>query len=139
MKTANRHEERTTRLHLLPEIVLLEGKDDRNREFALGKRTIFEGGFTRLEGAYYIERDTVALLSDLPSPRKLVCLVHEVGHALIWRIPFHWVRENLEWFWDCLYMRRRIERESYVGYYKLYRHVYGRFPWLFGFNLEYTN
>jgi len=131
--------ERSARLCLLPEIVVLETKDDRNKEFALGRRTIFEGGFTRLEGAYYIERDTVALLSALPPLRKLICLVHEVGHALIWRIPFHMVRENLDWFWDCLYLWRRIDRESSVGHYKLYRHVYGRFPWLFGFNEVYRS
>ncbi len=139
VKTVRRSRERKARMRLLPEIVVLETEDDRNGEFSLGRRTIFEGGFTRLEGAYYIERDTVALLGDLPPLRKLICLVHEVGHALIWRIPLHLVRENLDWFWDCLYLWRRIDRESYVGRYRLYRYVYGRFPWLLGFNEKYRS
>ena len=48
VKTSMRSGERKARLRLLPEIVILETEDDRNKEFALGRRTIFEGGFTRL-------------------------------------------------------------------------------------------
>lgn len=38
----------------MPEIVVLGLEDDGNRGFPLGKRDIFEGGFKRLVGDYYV-------------------------------------------------------------------------------------
>lgn len=120
--------------HVLPRIVMLDKDHKLNDELKLVERVGFKEGVMTSDGRYYIEQDSVAVLSSLQPYKKLKFLMHEVCHALIWRVPFHCVRENFDWFWDCVYVRRRIDRDDYIGFLKLYRNLYGRFSWLFGFN-----
>lgn len=118
---------------IIPKIKFVSNKKEMET-LGLGWKQINEGLSCRRDGCYLIGSDSIYVLNYLDPWEKLLALLHEIGHAITFRIPFYAIRDTINWFLDMKYNNSLLftPLSEYLDIYSKWRYNCGRFPWIFG-------
>ena len=119
-------------MRLLPKIIFVNKEDKINKYLGLGVHEIDDGSIIRYDGTYHVFSDTIFIFNEMSTRIKIRALIHELIHAFAFRIPFHNLRETINWIDDYRYFKVNYKSgiREYTTYFKQFRDDYGRFEWI---------